>query len=50
LPKGTDINVAGARVKLVPETVLYKPVSDFLERFMGRRYEEPFTGALEVRP
>jgi CRISPR-associated protein Cmr1 len=49
LPEGTDINVAGARVKLAPEAQLYKPVSDFVDRFAGRRYKEPFTGVFEVK-
>lgn len=50
LPEGTDINVAGARVKLASQSELYKPVSDFVDRFAGRNYKEPFTGAFEVRP
>jgi CRISPR-associated protein Cmr1 len=49
LPEGTDTNVAGARVKLAPEAQLYKPVSDFVDRFAGRRYKEPFTGVFEVK-
>ena len=45
LPRNTKINVGGKQVGLAHAESLWKPVTDFLDRFS----QEPFTGTLEVR-
>lgn len=56
LPGGrSDISVGGSRVSQTPESNLYRPVHDFLDRMLNRRQgkrlkrKEPFTYAKEVR-
>jgi hypothetical protein len=46
LPRDTKINVGGKHVELARAESLWKPVTDFLDRFS----QEPFAGTFEVRP
>lgn len=48
LPMGTKINVGEASVSLAHDETLWKPVTDFLDRFTSRKYKEPFTEVVEV--
>ena len=54
LPEGrSDISVGGRRVAQTPESALYQPIHEFLDRLLdlepGRR-KEPFGEAMEVKP
>lgn len=46
LPRDTKINVGGKHVELARAESLWKPVTDFLDRFS----QEAFAGTFEVRP
>jgi CRISPR-associated protein Cmr1 len=46
LPRDKKINVGGKNVELARAESLWKPVTDFLDRFS----QEPFAGTFEVRP
>lgn len=49
LPDGATIDVGRHEVPLASQPALYKPISDFLDRFTQRDHKEPFT-RVEVCP
>ena len=51
LPGGTRISVGGKEVTPTPETELYRPIHDFLDRIVDPEQRvEPFTRVVEVLP
>ena len=52
LPRSkSDISVGGERIRQAPESELYQPVHDFLDRLLAvNRRKESFSNVIEVRP